>query len=129
MTIPTMSLSASSSYAPPFCPCHGPGSFFLFPVLVDAPVFADVVDTRLDWRVVGWDGVLGVESEGELAGCVERHERIFGIADGKYLALWEGGRDTAVGDGVGVKSGDDERDFPAKTLESSGEDLGPVSSS
>lgn len=97
------------------------------PVLVDAPVFADVVDTRLDWRVVGWDGVLGVELEGELAGGVERHERIFGIADGKYLVLWEG--DTAVGDGVGVKSGDDERDFPAKTLESPEEDLGSVSSS
>lgn len=89
----------------------------------------DIVDARLDWRVLGWDGVLGAESEGELAGWVGRHERILGIDDGKYLALWEGGRDTAVGDGVGVKSGDDERDFPAKTLESSGEDLGSDSSS
>jgi hypothetical protein len=27
--MPTMSLSASSSKAPLFCPCHGPGIFFL----------------------------------------------------------------------------------------------------
>ena len=85
--MPTMSLSASSSYAPPFCPCHGPGIFFFFPVLEDAPVLVDVVDARLDWRGLDWDGVLGAESEGELAGCVGRHERIFGIDGGKYLAL------------------------------------------
>ena len=85
--MPTMSLSASSLYAPPFCPCHGPRIFFLFPVLVDAPVLVGVVDARLDWCRLGWDGVLGAESELELGGCVKRHKRIFGMDDGKYLAL------------------------------------------
>jgi hypothetical protein len=55
--------------------------------LVDAPVLVGVVDARLDWCRLGWDGVLGAESELELGGCVKRHKRIFGMDDGKYLAL------------------------------------------
>jgi hypothetical protein len=47
----------------------------------------EVVGVRLDEREPDWDGMLGAETEGELAGCVGRHERIFGIEDGKYLAL------------------------------------------
>jgi hypothetical protein len=55
--------------------------------LVDVSVLVGVVDGRLDWCRLDWDGVLGAESEVELAGCVERHKRIFGIDDGKYLVL------------------------------------------
>lgn len=59
-----------------------------------------------------------------------RRVRIFGIDGKKDFDWWAGGRDAAVGEGVGVKSGDDERDRGVKTLESSGvEALGSVSSS
>jgi hypothetical protein len=59
-----------------------------------------------------------------------RRVRIFGIDVKKDLAWWAGGRYAIVGDGVGVKSGDDERDCGVKTLESSRVgSLGAVSSS
>jgi len=75
MTMPTISLSASSSYAPLFRPCHRPAIFFLLPVF-SFPVVSDVA---LDWRVLDWDGALAPELEGELVDCGERHVRIFGI--------------------------------------------------
>jgi hypothetical protein len=69
-------------------------------------------------------------SGGVLARRTGRRVRIFGIDGKKYLAWGVGGRDAAVGEGVGVKSGDDERDRGVKTLGSSGvEDLGSISSS
>jgi hypothetical protein len=44
--------------------------------------FPDVSDAKLDWRVLGRDGVLAAELEGELVDRGERHVRIFGI-DGR----------------------------------------------
>jgi len=79
MTMPTMSLSASSSYARPFCPCHGPGILFLFPVF-------GFGEATVDRWGLDWDGVLVAESEGELLDCAGRHARIFGIDGRKYLA-------------------------------------------
>ena len=73
--MPRISLSASSSYAPPFRPCHRPGIFF--PLLVFS--FPVVSDGVLDWRVLDRDGALAPELEGELVDCAERHVRILGI--------------------------------------------------
>jgi hypothetical protein len=47
-------------------------------------------------------------SEGVPVRRTGRRVRIFGIDGKKYLPCWVGGRDAAVGEGVGVKSGDDE---------------------
>jgi hypothetical protein len=77
MTMPTMSLSASSSYEPLFCPFQRPGILFLLLGFSDA---------ELDNPGLDWDGVLAAESEDELVDCDGRHERIFGIEGRKYLA-------------------------------------------
>jgi hypothetical protein len=66
---------------------------------------------------------------GVLIPRTERGVRTIGIDVKKNLACWMGGRDAVVG-GVGVKSGDDERNRRVKTLESSGVgDFGSWSSS
>jgi hypothetical protein len=95
--MPVMSLSASSSYPPLVCPCHGPGILFFFP---------GVGVGRLDWREDGLDDVSegGVVSRGRAG----RRVRIFGIDGKKCLVGWVGGRVSAVGEGVGVKSDDDD---------------------
>lgn len=99
--MPIMSLSASSSNPPLVCPCQGPGIFLLFP---------GVGVGRLEWREVEVDCGWGLDdvSEGVLVRRTGRRVRIFGIDGKKYLACWVGGRDAAVGEGVGVKSAEDD---------------------
>ena len=58
-------------------------------------------------------------SEGVLVRRKGRRVRIFGIDGKKDLDWWAGGKDAIVGDGVGVRSGDDDRDRGVKSLESS----------
>jgi len=75
--MPTMSFSASSSNASLFCPCHGPGIFFLFPE-------DEVGGAKLDGRELDWDCALAPESVRE--GVAGRRVRIFGIDGRKCLA-------------------------------------------
>ncbi len=68
---------------PLFCPCHGPGIFFL--------ISGGGVG-RLDWREVevDCDWGLGDVSEGGLVRHIGHRVRIFGIGGKKYLALLGG---------------------------------------